>query len=181
MKVLKSAGFGNFNMLILLCRWCQQVEALFSPLRFKVLLAVSIVPGHLWSVEVVQSIIGSLCLVFEPAPQLVAGEDLSKFFVIAWSKHPDLIPVEVGCIVPEPAGPSVVGKRPLFLWGEELIHSMLDTLQFHAFMEVLEVHNFSIPSVDINEDSSSDSEMDGHGGYQPGQGSGLHRPWPRVF
>jgi hypothetical protein len=54
-------------------------------------------------------------LVFEPAPQLVVGEDLSKFFVIAWSKYRDLISVEVGCMVLEPAGPSVVGQRPLFL------------------------------------------------------------------
>jgi hypothetical protein len=83
-------------------------------------------PPPLWlrhSLEVVQSIVGSSCLVFEAAPQSVVGEDLSKFFVIAWSKYRDLISVEVGCMVLEPAGPSVVRQRPLFLQEEELIHS----------------------------------------------------------
>jgi hypothetical protein len=161
--------------------WRRHAGALFSPLRFKVLLAVSNLPAQLWSVEVVQAIVGLSCLVFEPAPRSVAVEDLSRFFVVAWAKHLDLISVEVGCIVSEPAEPSVVGQRPLFLRESEVIHSKQDMLQQRAFIQVLEVQDFYIPGVDISEDSSSWSEPNEFPRYDPGRGSGLHRPWSRVF
>jgi hypothetical protein len=48
-------------------------------------------------------------------------------------------------------------RAPLFLQELELIHSKQDTLQFRAFIQVLEVHDFSIPGVDISEDSSSET------------------------
>jgi hypothetical protein len=52
---------------------------------------------------------------------LVASDDLSRFFVVTWSRHPDLIPVEVDCIVPEPPAPSMVGQHPLYLPESEII------------------------------------------------------------
>jgi hypothetical protein len=72
-------------------------------------------------------------------------------------------------------------SAPLFLQELELIHSKQDTLQFRAFIQVLEVHDFSIPGVDISEDSSSESDADDYPWFDPGRGSGLHRSWPRVF
>jgi hypothetical protein len=36
------------------------------------------------------------------APASASTSDLSQFLVAAWVKHPDLIPNEVGGIVPEP-------------------------------------------------------------------------------
>jgi hypothetical protein len=55
--------------------------------------------------------------------------------------HPDLIPNEVGCIIPEPEEPFVERAPPLFLSSLELIHSKRDTLQFRAVfrLHLLEV------------------------------------------
>jgi hypothetical protein len=54
--------------------------SLFPSAHKVLLLAVSNLPGHLWSVEVVQAIVGS----FEPAPQVqsVVGVDMSRLFVV---------------------------------------------------------------------------------------------------
>jgi hypothetical protein len=87
---------------------------MFSPLLFKVLLAISNIPTHAWSMEMTQHIIDSSCLVFEVSPASLDRSDMSRFFAVAWSLHPDLIPNEVGCIFPEPEDPSVVGEPPLF-------------------------------------------------------------------
>jgi hypothetical protein len=46
-------------------RWSRQAGALFKPFYFKVLLSISNVSVHVWSVETIQMIIGSSCLVFE--------------------------------------------------------------------------------------------------------------------
>jgi hypothetical protein len=42
--------------------------------------------------------------------------------------HLDLIPVEVGGILPEPEEPFVEEESPLFLRGSEIIHAKKDTL-----------------------------------------------------
>jgi hypothetical protein len=122
------------SCLLLFHRWRRQAGALFSPLRFKVLLVVSNLSGHIWSGEVVQSIMGSSSLVFEPTPQSVVREDLSHFYVVD--------PVEVGCIV-SVSPPLPPGIRA-------------HTLEA-GYTAVLEVHDFSIPGVDISEDSSSET------------------------
>jgi hypothetical protein len=94
----------------------------------------------------VQEIRGSSCTVFKSAPSSTAGSDLSSYVVVAWTMHPDLIPTEVGCVVLELEGTSEVGQRPLFLCASEIIHSRQDNLQFQVFIELLEVHDFSLPS-----------------------------------
>jgi hypothetical protein len=48
-----------------------------------VLLAVDNIPTHLWSREFVQEVIGSACLIFEPAPATTSREDMSRFFIVA--------------------------------------------------------------------------------------------------
>jgi hypothetical protein len=105
--------------------------------------------------------------------------------VVTWAFDPSLIPQEVGCIVPEPEGPSMVGVRPLFLRASEIIHSRQDTLQFRAFIHILEIHDFTPPSDSSDEggDNGGDapdgfSDEDAYPGYDPGRG--LLRPWPRV-
>jgi hypothetical protein len=42
---------------------------------------------------------------------------------------PDLIPIEVSCVVPEPEPPSDVGRPPLFLRVLEIMHIKCDTPQ----------------------------------------------------
>jgi hypothetical protein len=108
------------------------------------LLAIDNLPAHVWSPETVQIIIASACLNFEIVLALLNRVDLFRFFVVAWAIHPNLISVEIGCVVLEPEGESVVGVRPLFLRAEELMHSKQDTLQFWVFVHVLEVHDFTI-------------------------------------
>jgi hypothetical protein len=104
-------------------RWRKQTGELFSPLCYKVLLSITNIYAPIWSKDVVQEILGSLCKVFKTAPTSATGEHLSSFMVVVWTMHPDLIPTEVGCMVPEPEGPSEVGQRPLFLRVGELILS----------------------------------------------------------
>jgi hypothetical protein len=91
--------------LLLFRRWCRQSRALFTPLWFKVLLSISVVPAHIWLAESIQEIIGSSCLVFEVAPCSASKSHMSKFMVVDWSLTLDLIPTEVGCVVPEPVPP----------------------------------------------------------------------------
>jgi hypothetical protein len=93
------------------------------PLCYKVLLSITNIYAPIWSKDVVQEILGSSCKVFETTLTSATGEDLSSFMVVAWTMHPDLIPTEMGCVVPEPEGPSEVGQRPLFLRVGELILS----------------------------------------------------------
>jgi hypothetical protein len=92
----------------------RQHSALFAQLRYMVLLSMMNVPTHVWSLEFVQAVVGTSCLVVEASPASLDRSDLSIFFVVGWSAHPDLIPVEVGCIVPEPEE-DVIGQQPLFL------------------------------------------------------------------
>jgi hypothetical protein len=99
---------------------------------------------------------------------------------VTWAVHPDLILVEVGCIIPEPEEPFVECEPPLFLSASELIHSKQDTLQFRAFIQIVEIHDFnrSDSSSDDSGDSSSDSGTDGILGLWGG--SSL-QPWPCVY
>jgi hypothetical protein len=85
--------------------WHHQSRALFSPLWFKVPLAIDNIPAHAWLPETVHTIIGSSCLSFDLTPTSINRADLSRFFIIASAIHPDLIPNEVKMVVPEPEEP----------------------------------------------------------------------------
>jgi hypothetical protein len=111
----------GFSLVIRWWRW--QSHVLFSPLWYKVLLAIDNLSAHVWSPEIVQMIIDSSCLSFEIAPTSLNREDLSHFFMVAWAIHPNLIPMEVGCMVPESKGEPIVGLWPLFLRVDEIVHS----------------------------------------------------------
>jgi hypothetical protein len=103
-----------------------------------VLLVIDKLPTHVWSSKIMQMIIGTSCLNFKIAPASLNREDLSHFFVVAWAIHPNLILVEVGCMVPEPKREPIIDVRPQFLWTDEIVHSKQDTLYFKAFVQVLE-------------------------------------------
>jgi hypothetical protein len=96
--------------------------ACFSPLRFKVLLALENLPTHAWTLDMVQAVIGSSSLVFEPTPASVSRVDRSHFYVVAWAVHPDLISAEVSGVLPKPKVPFVEGEPPLFPWASKIIH-----------------------------------------------------------
>jgi hypothetical protein len=68
--------------------------------------------AHAWSISTIQAIIVISCLVFEVSPSSLNKSDMSSFLVVAWSKHSDLIPIEVGCIFPKSSPSSVVGEPP---------------------------------------------------------------------
>jgi hypothetical protein len=84
-------------------RWRRHSMASARSFRFKVLLAMTGVPSHVWSLNAAQRILGSSCAGLE-LPHITAGqEDMSEFLVSAWCIHPDLIAQEVVIAVPEPA------------------------------------------------------------------------------
>jgi hypothetical protein len=167
--------------MLIFHRWSRQAGSLFRPFRFKVLLSVSNVLAHVWSVQTIQEFVGSSCLVFEVSPRSLDQSDLSSFLVVVWARHPDLIPTEVGCSVPEPVEPFVEAEPPLFLRAEEIIHSSSNLLHFQALIRTIEVHGLNPPESSDDDDGrspSSDSSEEDYPGYDPGRGSS--QPWPRV-
>jgi hypothetical protein len=95
----------------------------------------------------------------------VNKEEMCWFFVVVWATHPNLIPNEVGCTIPE-LEEQLVGLPPLFIQADELIYSKQDALHFQAFIHVLEVHEFSLPEQDDNSrPSPSNSSNDGDDDY----------------
>jgi hypothetical protein len=90
-------------------RWNRQAGALFKP--FQILVSVTNVLAHVWLVETVQEIVGSSCLVSEVSSRSLDQSDLSRFLVVVWVRHPDLVPTEVACSVPEPAVHSSMRSR----------------------------------------------------------------------
>jgi hypothetical protein len=163
-------------------RWHRQLGALFSPMFFKVLLSIENIPTHVWSMEVAQTIVGSSCLIFDASPASADGSNMSQFLAVAWVVHPNLIPNEVGCIVPEPQEPFVDRQLPLFLRASEINHSKRDTLGFRALMKILEVHKFS-PQAGSSDDGSSSELSSSSGGDRyprPVRHSSL-RPWPVMY
>jgi hypothetical protein len=69
-------------------------------------------PGHLLSTKIVHAIIGSACLCFKLAPAFVSVDDMSRFFIVAWATHPDIIPNKVGCAILEPEEEELAGLPP---------------------------------------------------------------------
>jgi hypothetical protein len=82
-------------------RWSCQSRELFKPLHCKVLLAIDNIPTHLWLMEIVQTIIGLAYQSFKLALASTNKEDMSQFFIVAWAMHPNHIPNDMGCAIPE--------------------------------------------------------------------------------
>jgi hypothetical protein len=156
-------------------RWRRQANALFMPFHCKVLLVVSNVPAHVWSVEVMQQILGSSCFIFDSSPWSLSGIDLSSLLVTAWCRNPNLIPTEVGFFIPELV-------EPFFLCASEIIHSNCDMLHYQAIISVLEVHDFSTPpSSDFDGGSGNSSSEEEYLGYNLGRGFLNSWPVTRCF
>jgi hypothetical protein len=70
---------------------------------------------------VAQSIISSSCLIFDTLLGMVSRSDMSILLATAWAIHPNLILVEVGCVMPEPENQPKVRIPVLFLCYNEII------------------------------------------------------------
>jgi hypothetical protein len=82
------------------------------PYRFKVLLSISNIPAHAWSVEFMQAVVDSSSLVFGVAPSSLHQSDLSSFMVVVWARHLDLVPLKVCYLEPEPVEPFIEAPPP---------------------------------------------------------------------
>jgi hypothetical protein len=69
---------------------------------------------------------------------------------------------------------------PLFISVLEVVHSRCDTLQFRVFIQVLEVHDYTIEEESDDDPSDSSGNSDCDGNPRPLTGSSL-RPWPRIY
>jgi hypothetical protein len=136
-------------------------------------------PTHVWSLQTTQEAVGSSCLIFDVMPH-TTDNWTSEFLVAAWMIHPDLILVEVECIIPEPQEPFVERQLHLFLRSLKIVHSERDMLNFQVFIKIIEIHDFS-PPTDYDDDSS-DSGSDSSGDGLPGPGgSGDILQWPHIY
>jgi hypothetical protein len=133
-------------LVLIFGRYRRQQGALFSPLRFKVLLALDNVPTHVWLLDTMQVVVKSSCLIFDMAPSFADGSDTSHYRMAASAVHPDLIPMEGGCAFPKPGQPFLEREPPLFISASKVIHSKQDTLQLLVFIRVVEIHDLSIPT-----------------------------------
>jgi hypothetical protein len=79
------------------------------------LLSITNILAHAWSVQSAQAVLGSSCLFFEMAPCSLDGSDMSNYLVVGWALHPEDIPAEVGCAIPKPVEPFVERVPLLFL------------------------------------------------------------------
>jgi hypothetical protein len=75
-RVLHAPMQQEVDFSLIFRRWRCQARARFSPLRYKVLLAIDNVSAHVWLLEVVQTIIDSSCLSFELAPASVSRTNM---------------------------------------------------------------------------------------------------------
>jgi hypothetical protein len=142
-RVLHAPWPSSVGLTLIFSCYTRQASALFSPLQFKFLIAIGNLPVHTWSINTAQEVLGSSALTFDVAPVSADGSDLSQFLVATWARHPDLIPNEVGGVVPEPVEPFIDRVLPLFVSSSELVNSTYDTLQFRVFILVLEVHDYT--------------------------------------
>jgi hypothetical protein len=110
--------------------WHLQTGALFKPFRCKVLLSISNIHAHVWSIEVIQQILGLSCLVFDSTPRSRDGSDMASFIVVTWACDLDLIPTEVGFSILEPVEPFEEAVPPLFLQTSEAIQYKCNLLHY---------------------------------------------------
>jgi hypothetical protein len=179
-RVLHAPDLLGAGLVLVFQRWWLQINTLFSPLRYKVPLSITNTPAQAWSVDSMQALLGSSCLIFETSLHSLDRSDMSSFLLVTWSMHPKLIPTEVGYAISELVEPFVECAPPLFLRASKIIHSKCDTLQFQVFIRILEIHDFNIPS---NSESDSSSEGDSSGEDYPdyNTGRGMLQPWPQVY
>jgi hypothetical protein len=73
------------DLVLFFGHYHRQTGALFSPLRFKVLLALKNISMHVWSREIAHVVVSSSCLIYDTAPGTAA-----------WAVQLDLVPAEAG-------------------------------------------------------------------------------------
>jgi hypothetical protein len=127
-QVLHAPQPAGADLVLIFGRYHRHTDALFSPLRFKIRLALEKILAHVWSLETTQAVVGSSYLIFDIAPDTADGSNLSQYWAAVWATHPDLILGEVGWVFLEPE--QSLGERalPFFIPTSEIIHSKRDTL-----------------------------------------------------
>jgi hypothetical protein len=77
--------------------WNRQAGALFKPFRFKIPLSVTNVPAHVWSVETVQEIVASSCLVSEVSSCSLDQSDQSLMVHLRQRLHQLVVSIAAIC------------------------------------------------------------------------------------
>jgi hypothetical protein len=107
--------------------------------------------------------------------------DRTRFYIIDWAVHPNLILVEVGNVPSELEETFQERAPPLFHRASEIIHSKKHTLQYKVLVHVLEVHDFT-PPADSEVDDPPNSDSCGSGGNGlPGSMHSSLQPWPCIY
>ncbi|CAO2185742.1 unnamed protein product [Urochloa humidicola] len=182
-RVLHAEHPANAPFRLTFRRWRREARANASPLLFKVLLELRVVPAHLWEVDIAQRIVGSSCLIIQAAPEVTSRRNMRVFTVAAWAVDPDLVSRNVVLVVPEKEPPFTSGN--LLLRPEEIIHSSRATLRYRVSVRVCEVQDWHQADSSSGEDGrrgggDSDDDDDSDPGFHPGaRRGGSFRPWPR--
>jgi hypothetical protein len=112
--------------------------------HFRVLLGMSRVPLHAWSLAMAQSKLGTACAHLELAPIEASPQvDDREFFVATWCLDPRFIPEEKTIFVPEP-NVRVPGNA-LFLDADEIVLNKLPGLRYLVQIRVVEYQDWSTP------------------------------------
>jgi hypothetical protein len=77
--VLHAPPPAGADLILIFGCYHRQTGTLFSPLRFKILLALKNILAHVWSLETTQEVVGSSCLIFNTAASMADGSNLSQY------------------------------------------------------------------------------------------------------
>jgi hypothetical protein len=126
--VLHALPLVGTDIVLIFGRYRRQSGVLFSPLQFKVLLALENIPAHVWSLETTQAVVGFSYLIYDTSLAMVDVSDIFAYWAATWATHPDLILAEVGCVFLE-LEEVIVDRAPsLFIPASDIIYSKRDTL-----------------------------------------------------
>jgi hypothetical protein len=89
---------GSFKFI----KWSRLAHAEAVSLPSFVSVSFEGIPLHAWSVETARSLLRAHCTALELHPDTAARLNLSSFRVLGWCRHPELIPVAVDLLIPEP-------------------------------------------------------------------------------
>lgn len=147
--------------------WNRQAQAVHAVFQFKVNLVLEGVPPHAWERGIVESLLGSSCLVDTLGPKTSSWADLSTFRLTVWTARPDEIPSLRWLAIPEPGLRSPL-MEPSLLQYKVIIH-LDEVFDYRAADEPLFLGASS------NSGHSGIPERDGDMG---GGGGGVSSSWP---
>uniref|UniRef100_A0A453R041 CCHC-type domain-containing protein n=1 Tax=Aegilops tauschii subsp. strangulata TaxID=200361 RepID=A0A453R041_AEGTS len=101
--------------------WNRQSQAVHAAFQFRVKLVLEGIPPHAWERNIVESMLGSSCLVDALEPETSSRSDLSAFKLSAWTAQPADIPSIRWLAIPEP-GLQSPWTEPSLLQYKVLMH-----------------------------------------------------------